>query len=581
MRPVRFLAAAAFTAATLVALQPAPPATAQEQPQVVLDEEGYQTPPPEIREAVLAPRHLNVEPEDPSPDGGHFIIEVDDEPLTPLALLARKHYNLGGLQVDPAADRSRFLTTGASDGYRVLSWRDGREVAVDLPDGAKVSGAAWSPDGTRLAFLAHFEDASYIYVADPATGEARRLSDRPVLATLVTGVEWSGDGRHLFSVLVPEDRGPEPAEPEVATTPHMWLTQDEQNELRTYPSLLETPHEFALLEHYAIGQLARLEVASGGEVDEIGEPAMIDAIDPSPDGRYVRVERIREPYSDIVPVYAFATVEEVWDLGGEPLAQLADNPVRDGADDDDDDGDDDRRQIAWRPDGQGLSFLQREPAPEEEDDDDADTDEEEGEDDEERPDRKDRVMQWLPPFDDDDDDVRVVYETENRIQSVRYSDDARTLFIAERDGSEEHLFAIRPDDSDTRYTIYRHDTDDFYDDPGALVMRTGSRGVPVVRISPDGDAAYLSGTRYYEDPLEDAPQPFLDRVAVETGETTRLFESAADRYEDVRAVLDDGAGAILVSRESRTEVPNHFVVETGTDRETRLTDNRDPTPDIT
>src|SRR5690606_21562865 len=126
-----------------------------------------------------------------------------------------------------------------------------------------------------------------------------------------------------------------------------------------------TPHEFALLEYYTIGQLARIEV-SNGRVREIGSPAMIDRIDPSPDGEYVRVRTIRKPFSDIVPVNRFARVEEIWDANGRVLAEVSSQPLRDGRSGDDDDGGEPangRRAVAWRPDGQGLSFLQRSPRP--------------------------------------------------------------------------------------------------------------------------------------------------------------------------------------------------------------------------
>ncbi|HEX6940602.1 MAG TPA: prolyl oligopeptidase family serine peptidase [Longimicrobiales bacterium] len=537
--------------------------------------EGYIAPPEEIREALLAPWHRNVELDELGPAARYFVVPTRERRMPPLAAFAKRHYNLGGLEVDVAANRARSLTLGAADGLRLISARDGRAVEVRLPEGAKVAGARWSPNGQALAFLALFDDATHIYVADPENGRTRRLTRTPLLATLVTGFEWSGDGRYIFAVLVPDGRGGEPAAPAVATTPEIWVTQGEENKLRTFPSLLETPHEFALLEHYTVGQLARIEVANG-QVREIGKPAMIDRIDPAPTGEYVRVRTIRKPYSDIVPVRQFAWVEEIWDLDGNVLAEVASEPVRDGADDDDEEDDDGRRAVAWRPDGQGLSYLQREPRPAE-----ADSAGAQGGDAEraERPRRKDRVMQWLPPF--DSASVRVVFATEGRIREVRYAEDASLLFITERERQTERLYAVSPDSPDVRRTIYEWKTDDFYANPGEPMMKTGRLGEPVVRMSPDGGSIYLAGVRYHEDPLEQAPQPFIDRVALETGEKTRIFESAADRYEQVVAVLDDAARGIVLSRESRTEVPNYYYRDLATGRERRLTNNRDYTPDLT
>jgi dipeptidyl aminopeptidase/acylaminoacyl peptidase len=84
----------------------------------------------------------------------------------------------------------------------------GEQIAeVDVPDGARVSGASWSPDGERIAFFARFPDATHIYVADPESGDSRRVTCSPVLATHVTSFDWSEDGEHIVTVLVPGDLG--------------------------------------------------------------------------------------------------------------------------------------------------------------------------------------------------------------------------------------------------------------------------------------------------------------------------------------------------------------------------------------
>lgn len=565
-----------FAGRPMAAQEPAQAETPRENEVTILDDEGYLSPPEEIREALLAPWHQNVELEDIGPTGRFFVIEEEAQRMPSLAGFAKKHYYLGGLQVDPLANRSRRFTVDGASGLRLLSPEDGREFEVEAPDDAKLSTPRWAPDGSRLAFFAHFEDATHIYVAEPESGDAERLTSTPVLATLVTNFEWSGDGRYIFTLLVPEERGPEPAEPGVAETPRIWMTRPQENQLRTFPSLLETPHEFALLEHYTTGQLARIEVESG-DVEPIGEPAMIDLIDPAPGGEYVRVRTVDEPFSDIVPVNDFATVEEVWNLEGEALAEVTSEPVDDGRDDDDDEEEDEegRRFIAWRPDGQGLSFVEREPQPEEEE---ATEPEDEDEEDEDQQ-RPDRVMQWLPPF--EEGAARVVHEAEHRIRGVAYSADGARVFVTTRDGEEEHLYTAALDGSSTADTIYRWDTEDYYTNPGTLMRRPGPRGGTVVRLSPDGGSVYLSGTLHHENPLEQAPQPFIDRVTIESGEKTRIFESAADRYEEVAAVLDDAFQRVVLERESATEVANFFVRDLASGDERQLTQNRDYTPDLT
>ena len=41
-------------------------------------------------------------------------------------------------------------------------------------------------------------------LADLATGKSRQVSARPLLATLVTSIDWTADGNQLITVLLPE-----------------------------------------------------------------------------------------------------------------------------------------------------------------------------------------------------------------------------------------------------------------------------------------------------------------------------------------------------------------------------------------
>jgi len=545
----------------------------------VLSEEGYATPPAEIADFVLAPRHENVSVREPSPDRTRFARLVADG-LPRLADYARPYHNLGGLEIDPAANRARSLTKGNTVGLEIISFEDGGRVRVEVPAGAKVSNPRWSPDGSRIAFFVHLPDATHIHVADPATGRARRITRTPVLATLVTNFAWTADGRRILTVLVPEGRGREPRPPAIATGPRVRLTTEGENRLRTFADLLETPYEQELLKYHITGQLALIDVDSRA-VRRIGRPAMFRGIDVAPDGQYVRVTTIQEPFSYIVPVSNFATAEEIWDLDGRVVIEVARNPVRDGrqgagARDGDNAGDRDggRRNLAWRPDGKGLVFLQLEPAPERG----QQSDSAAGGERQQRTRRKDRVMHWLPPY--DSTSLTVLYESQTRMSSVRFSEDASILFVTETASGTRHEYAVFLADPSKKYTITRTRTSD--NDPGeaALVTKAGPAGLPVVQVSSDQRYVFLQGTVYAENPAEEAPRPYLDRVEIRTGEKERIFESGTDVYEDIALVLDDDATRLATTRQSRTMVPDVYVREVASGALRKITSNRDHMPDL-
>jgi len=549
--------------------------------EATLTAEGWMRPPESIARAVLAPRHENVSLNNASPDQRYFLRE-ESEGLPSMALFAREHLWLGGLQLDPRANRARSFTTRGAAGLSAVDWQSGRTIEIQVPRGATVSNPSWSPDGNRIAFFANTDDATHVHVAELPGGSSRQVTRTPVLATLNTRIEWTSDGRSIVTVLVPANRGTAPRAPAVPEGPTVKLTSDGENRLRTYASLLEWPHQMEQLEYYATGQLAVIDVASRN-ARLIGQPAMIRSVDVGPNGEYMRVTTMLKPFSYIVPVNNFATREELWAADGRVIAQLSDRPINvgirrggtgQGRGQDDDDG---MRSISWRPDGAGLSYLAQEPAP---DTTAQDTTTAERPDDERATSRrKDRLMLWAPPF--TEASRTLVYENNSRMNSVRYSADASVLFISEGSGDNQHQYAVFLSDPSTRHTIVRDRDDDFYNDPGSLMEIRGPLGNEVVRTSPDNRSVFLSGTQYFENSQEQAPRPFIDRLELTTGTKTRIYEGQnATTFERVVALLDADAPRLIISRESPTQVPDAYVREA--DGQLRkITNNRDYNPEIT
>jgi len=190
------------------------------------------------------------------------------------------------------------------------------------------------------------------------------------------------------------------------------------------------------------------------------------------------------------------------------------------------------------------------------------------------------VMYWLPPF--DSTSTEVVYETSSRMAGVAFDDTGQILFITRRSGGGARMSAVYLDDPDEEFELYSTSgDDDITEDQGSLVYTTGSSGQRVVRTAAGGSEVFLQGTQYYEDPTENAPRPFLDRLAIRSGEKERMWQSAEDVYEQILVSLDDDMTELIVQRESPTTVPDSWRVEVATGESRRLTNNVDHTPDIT
>src|SRR3954467_13442546 len=177
---------------------------------------------------------------------------------------SKPFHELGGLFIDYKANRARPLTVRNNIGIQLISATDGTKKMVQLPAGARVSNATWSPDGKSVAFYVHGEDATHIWIADAATGASHQVTKTPVLATLVTSFDFSKDGKQIATVLgplvisldfskdgkqiatvqVPESRAAMPQPPTAPTGPSVKLAMEtDQNRLRRFPSRSSTPYD--------------------------------------------------------------------------------------------------------------------------------------------------------------------------------------------------------------------------------------------------------------------------------------------------------------------------------------------------
>mgnify|MGYP000657411584 CR=1 FL=1 len=123
--------------------------------------------------------------------------------------------------------------------------------------------------------------------------------------------------------------------------------------------------------------------------------------------------------------------------------------------------------------------------------------------------------------------------------------------------------------------LFDYSYQDRYADPGRLLTVQNAWGRAGLLTSRDGRFAYLVG----DGASPQGDRPFLDRLELSTGKTTRLFQSQAPYYEDVVALLDQDGNRIVTRRESQTEAPNYWARDLKTRRAPmQLTRFTDPAP---
>jgi dipeptidyl aminopeptidase/acylaminoacyl peptidase len=540
-------------------------------PQAILRTEAYVQPPARVAEIMTTPR-VDISFTDQSPDGRWFLRATGTD-RSDIAINSRPREYLGGLVLDAVANRARSLTTSTRFGLSLIDPRTGAERVLETPRGASISGQVWSPTGQHIAYIASFERASYAYVVDVASGKSTRLSERPLLATLVTTLAFTGDGRQLVTVLLPTRRAPEPLRDARGALdgPQVRLTDKKAVPQAVHYDLLEDPHDKARLVWHATGQVALIDVRTR-RVTEVGAPTMVRSVDASHDGAYLRVTRMTEPFSYIVPVSAFGSVQELWDRSGSVVHTLSSTPLREGGR-----GgapaaaagggrggagaaaqDTAKRGLQWNPVGAGLLYLQNDGAGA-------------------------KAVRWAPPF--GAGDTTVILRGGRQLGSLRYSTDSSTLFFSDSGTTR----AVRVADPSQRFDLGRSvslggvaggggaGTPD--STAGTLVSRSIG-GTPYVVLSRDRSAVLVTGTRAPgAEWHRQAPRPWTDRVVLAGSARSRVLDSPADLHEELIAPVDEALTQFVVLRESRSVIPDVWLV--GADAPARkLTANRDAAPEI-
>ena len=585
--------------------------------------EGYILPPEPIARLVNAPRESNFTYTAVSPGARKYLVHIVGDGMPSLDQLGRAHYNLGGFQVDNIANRLRSLNTSSAVGIELYDWASGKTTKIEIPAGARIARTlSWSPDGSAVAFMAEFNASNQIYLADPVTGKSKALTTTSLLATNVTNFEWTADGKSIVAVLVPDARGPEPREAAIATEPLVRINENRLLHTSVYPSLLESPHDKALVEYYSTGQLAIIDVKSRA-VRKIGAPGMIRSLDAAPDGKYFRATYLDKPFSYIIPVASFGTTEVIIDGTGKILSQLVKRPMRENQDPADSAGgrggaaaaggrggaavtDTGRRNLTWHPNDPGMIYFQLAPLAAGQKADSTATAM-----------RRDRIMAWLPPFDSTAASTRQLFETDGRISSVQFSDNGRIMFVSETGGSTN---AIYLDEANKSYPVIVAPVSarggrgaagrggapaaapaagrggrGGAGGAGVLVTRPGSRGAPVVMISADGEHVFRQGGGAAaaggggagapnvgaDTTARPVAKPWVERIDIKSGTIERIYESTSELTETISAPLDDDFSKAVISRESATVPPQSFILDVKTREARQITGNRDLMPDIT
>jgi dipeptidyl aminopeptidase/acylaminoacyl peptidase len=504
----------------------------------------YQQPPKAIVDIVDALPTPGVELSPASGTAGKRWMLIEHfAGLPTIAELAQPELRLAGLRFNPRTDgpsRGRFDTL-----LELQALPNSKAVAVSgLPEHAKIRFADWSPDGRKISFV-NISDAEKdaglsLWIVDVETAQARRLPGIALNGIFGPPCQWLSDSQGLVCRTVPTDRGPAPVRSEVPTGPVIQENLGRVTPGATFEDLLKNPEDEQFFDYYATSQIAIVRLDGGSVL--LGKAGVFVEATPSPDGKWVLLFERHHPYTYLLPFYAFPERISAVNLKSGTAKQFADKPLEDNIPNIHDAVAPGPRDYQWRSDA-GASVLWVEAG--------------DGGDPRKDAAVRDTLFLLDAPF---DSAPRKLAELPVRYRSVAWGNDHLAL-VEERRWKDRKrvILAVAPSAPAAPVKLFEGSFEDRYHDPGEPLEEYNSAGKLVVQTTADGKGIYFKG----EGASPEGDKPFLSVMSVANGETKQLWRSTAPNFEVAAAVLDSGAGTVLVRRESQERSPNYFLQKIG------------------
>ena len=471
---------------------------------LVIGQGSYKQPPKEVMDVLNAP----VIPQTiVSPARDKVLI------LTPLrnpsiAELAQPMLRIAGLRINPLSNGLHRQAYFVKLSFKNIV--DGKETSIVLPPNAKVFSPQWTADGRAIAVGNITPNAIELWVIDTATGRAQQIKNIK-LNTAFGDFGWMPNQRDIIANIVPKARSAPPKyEDIVPTEPAIQETTGRRGAIQTFEDLLKDPNDEKLFEYYCTSQLA--VISTDGRVRELGQPAIFENADVSPDGKYILTSRVHRPFSYLFPSGRFPHLTEVWDINGKSVYKVADIPLQD------------QLPVGGVPTGpRSVSWISTEPATL------MWTEALDGGDPRKKVTPRDKFVTMAAPFAGQPHDLLNV---EQRAQGRALFGENGLIWFSDtnRDTQHRRIFITDYRNPSNVRLVSDTNVNDRYNEIGQPVMKRLPTGENVIQM--DGEYIYLTGNGA----SPDGDRPFLRRFSLQTLRVSdEIFRSAKNEYESFLA----------------------------------------------
>jgi dipeptidyl aminopeptidase/acylaminoacyl peptidase len=514
------------------------------------DDAGYQLPPKDIADMVLAKPTPGVSVD----DNGEWMLLTESNSYPSVEELAKPELRIAGLRINPAnysPSRQNFISN-----LYLKNIHSGKELKISgLPSPLNAANVSWSPDHKKIAFTHTTQNRVDLYVIDIVTLKATKIKTAALNVLLSGAYQWY-DNNSLLYRLALKPASAAPPKPLMPKGPAVQENYGKAAPRPTFQDMIKSPYDEQLFEFYTTSQLVKNK--KGAEI-KIGQPAIYSYIQVSPDKNYLLVRKLKKPFSYLVPAQGFPSVVYISDINGKMIKQLADLPSAEAAPSGHDNVQNVPRAFEWR-DDVPATVVWCEPL--------------DGGLIKTEMDYHDAVFALSAPF---TGGLMELFKTKMRYRNTLWGNERLALVTEGLTGKQFTQTSRYNPSTGELEILFSRNTTDAYSNPGSPVTEKNQFGRNVILTLDNGNAIVLNNITG-SSPKGDLP--FLSVFDLTTKKTEIVWQCKEGYYEYVANVLDINKKLFLTRRENENEMPNFYIRDLKNKDEKAITDFKNPYPQL-
>lgn len=490
---------------------------------------SYQKPSKEVADLLLAPPTPTI-----SVDGKAQYMLVMERSFYPIVEeLGQPEFKIAGIRINPnnfSLSRQNFIKQ-----LNLKNLVTGKMISIaGLPTNVSALNPTWNPSENKIAFYNVTATAVDVWVIDIKTSTCSKINKNAANIVLSSSLIWLDDATVLYKINT-HSAAQMSKKPITPKGPTIQESLGKVAPSVTYQDLIKSPYDEYAFEYLATAQLVK---NNAGIETKIGAPAIISAIDLSPDKKYFLTRTINKPFSYLVTVYGFATIINVTDLNGKVVKTIADLASAETTPSGYDNVQNVARSFDWKDDEAATiiyalpldSGIMKKNVP-----------------------FHDVVMALAAPF---TDSPKELFKTTARYSRTVWGNEHIAL-VTEMLRSKQQYKVSRYDASiNTLTTLYQGNMTDAYTNPGSPVTTKNKYNRDVIAMTNNGQSILMNNITGAS-PKGDLP--YLASFDLTTKANTILWRCSEDNFEMVMDVVDINNLKVITRRETEKEVPNYYI----------------------